>query len=251
MAYSDNSMASLQQWSFRPASFTDSWISDALSRETETFTKALQQSLSRDTNSETLITNTNDSNNNSFNQFTKLDQISPTISGSDPETTSKRRNNLAISNGKISKRKSRATKRSPVTFITTDPTNFREQVQQFTGIPNGNFLHTNLRAPVIKPEPKRFGAGNGSGDLLNGFSLPTLDTSAFLLDQQHHHQPQQQQQQQPFQIEDDDDDSNLIAHLVNGGSQNQSQMRMMESSVGLGFDFDFQSFPTLESFGVI
>ncbi|KAI3890021.1 hypothetical protein MKW92_042728 [Papaver armeniacum] len=244
MAYSDNSVASLQPWSFNLTSFTDSWTLDA---ETETFTKALQQSLSRDTNSETLITTTNDSNNNSFNQFT---HISPTISGSDPETTSKRRNNLAISNGKISKRKSRATKRSPVTFITTDPTNFREQVQQFTGIPNGNFLHGNLRAPVVKPEPKRYGAGNGSSDLLNSYSLPTLDTSTFLLNQQQHQPQKQQQQQQAFQI-DDDDDSNLISHLVNGGSQNQSQMRMMESSVGLGFDFDFQSFPTLESFGVI
>ncbi|KAI3982352.1 hypothetical protein MKX01_037885 [Papaver californicum] len=246
MAYSDNTMASLQPWSsFRPTSFTDSWISDALSRETETFTKALQQSLSRDNNSETLITTANDSNNNSFNQFT---QISPAISCSDPETTSKRRNNLAISNGKISKRKSRATKRSPVTFITTDPTNFREQVQQFTGIPNGNFLPTNLHAPVIKPEPKRFGAGNGTSDLLNSYSLPTLDTSTFLLNQQHHQHQPQQQQQQAFQIDDDDD---LISHLVNAGSQNQSQMRMMESSVGLGFDYDFQSFPTLESFGVI
>lgn len=245
MAYSD--MAGLQPWSFNPTSLTDSWTLDA---ETEALTKALQQSLSRDTNSETLITTTNDSNNNSFNQFT---QFSPAISGSDPETTSKRRNNLAISNGKISKRKSRATKRSPVTFITTDPTNFREQVQQFTGIPNGNFLHANLYAPVIKPEPKRFGAGNGNSDLLNSYSLPTLDTSTFLLNQQRQRtQQQQQQQQQAFQI-DDDDDSNLISHLVTGGSQNQSQMRMMESSLGLGFDFDFQSqsFPTLESFGVI
>ncbi|OVA13824.1 VQ [Macleaya cordata] len=221
MAYSEN-LASLQQWSFRP-SFADSWmISDAFSRETETLTKALQQSLSRD--SETL---TADTNNAQFNHLVKPEPA-PTASGSDPETTSKRRNSIA--NGKITKRKSRATKRSPVTFIAADPTNFRQMVQQVTGIRFGN-EHVPV-TPIIKPEPKR------PGDLFNNYSLPTLDTSAFLLDQQHQQQQQQQQQQQ----------SQIV------GPTGISQAHVSFATVaedGVGLDFDFQNFPTLESWGVM
>lgn len=46
---------------------------------------------------------------------------------------------------KITKRKSRASKRSPTKYFTADPANFREMVQQVTG----------FQAKLLKPEPKR------------------------------------------------------------------------------------------------
>lgn len=76
----------------------------------------------------------------------------------------------------MAKRKSRASKRSQTTFITADPANFRQMVQQVTGVRFGN-AEMAVVAPILKPEPQRPGSR-----LMMGGWLPTLDTSAFLLD---------------------------------------------------------------------
>ncbi|XP_043722620.1 calmodulin-binding protein 25-like [Telopea speciosissima] len=229
MASSDNLASLVEPWVFRP-SFTDSWISDAFLRDTETLTKALQKSLSNE--SKTL---TSDSNNNSaLLQLVKSDPSptpTSTISGSDPETAPKqqRRNTIGTTaSGKISKRKSRASKRSQTTFITADPANFRQMVQQVTGI---GFCNPHLpvdatATPVLKPEPQRLGTRLQS-------CLPTLDTSAFLLEH-HHHQQQQQQIMGPT--------------LATG---HVSFAPVADGGAGLEFD-SFPSFPTLESWrGVV
>ena len=192
MASSDN-LGCFDAWAFRPM-LPDSWISD-----TETLTKALQKSLYNttfltsgvdDSLSETLTVN-------SINPLlpspdSTLPPTTPTgssFSGSEPDTAPSKphnKTNKSISvggpSGKVSKRKSRASKRTQTTFITADPANFRQMVQQVTGVRLGN--SQGAVVPVLKPEPQR--ASNrlqGSG----GY-LPTLDTSAFLLD--HHHQQQ-------------------------------------------------------------
>nr|DAD35724.1 TPA_asm: hypothetical protein HUJ06_006364 [Nelumbo nucifera] len=60
-----------------------------------------------------------------------------------------------------------------------DPANFRQMVQQVTGVQFGN---SPVPGPIFKPEPQR------PGTPLQG-CLPTLNTSAFLLD---NHQQQNQ-----------------------------------------------------------
>ncbi|KAK1319785.1 hypothetical protein QJS10_CPB04g00546 [Acorus calamus] len=137
MASFDN-CSTLDMWMFRPSFAT----------ETETLTKALQKTLSRDPS-----------------PFDSL--LAP--AGSAPSSDNGRRQAFTIPpspSSRVSKRKSRASKRSPTTFITADPSNFRQMVQQVTGVRVG--------APVesmVKPDPQRVQQG--------GCLLPTLDSSAF------------------------------------------------------------------------
>lgn len=210
MASSDN-MASLEYGGFRH-SFPDSWISDAFARETDVLTKALQKSLS------------NSDPGPIPPQPIKPEQA-PTP-GSDPESAPKRIRNpspnsnlIPTSSGKITKRKSRASKRSPTTFITADPANFRQMVQQVTGIRFGGSAAP--ASSVLKPEPQR--VGNRMQ-----VCLPTLDTSAFLLD--HHHQQ-------------------VVGPTVVPPSS-AGQVSFAPDCSGLDFE-TFPSFPTLESWRVM
>ncbi|URE43156.1 VQ motif [Musa troglodytarum] len=79
--------------------------------------------------------------------------------------------------GRISKRWSRPSKRAPTTYINADPAHFREMVQRLTGVR----LDGELAEPLVKPEPVR-PAVVGARAVLRQTHLPTLDTSAFLLD---------------------------------------------------------------------
>lgn len=79
------------------------------------------------------------------------------------------------------KRKSRALKRNLTTYISTDAANFRQMVQHVTGV-GFEFSESGLRAEpdLVRPEPKRA----GSATMQSSCVLPTLDTSAFLLNQE-------------------------------------------------------------------
>uniref|UniRef100_A0A5B6ZWS3 VQ domain-containing protein n=1 Tax=Davidia involucrata TaxID=16924 RepID=A0A5B6ZWS3_DAVIN len=161
------SSENLDPWMFRPT-FADSWISEAFARDTETLTKALQKSLSN--HSETIMSS------DAISPFFNLVKTetptaqTPSFSSSDPDTAApKRRNPIPITNsiGKTTKRKSRASKRTTTTFITADPANFRQMVQQVTGVRFGsgaagflaNARHVSLLAG---PQPA------GGGSLLGG-----------------------------------------------------------------------------------
>lgn len=248
MASSDH-MASVDPWIFSRPSFIDPWFTEAYSRDTQTLTKALQKSFS----SAAATTTTSNNSNNSSDTLTP-DVVSPFLKhhpepapsapaaaalASDQEATASKRQRVSVpgASGKVSKRKSRASKRSQTTYITADPANFREMVQQVTG---ARFLGAGLQAsaPILKPEPQR----PGGGRLVAAVSgcLPTLDTSAFLLDRHaathHHHQHQQQQE------------------MANVGGAAQGQLSFLEAAdvVGGGgsggYDFgSFAGFPTLES----
>ncbi|KAF8691204.1 hypothetical protein HU200_040324 [Digitaria exilis] len=65
--------------------------------------------------------------------------------------------------GKPARRRSRASRRAPVTMLSTDTSNFRAMVQQFTGIPSGPYGPTSASGgPVIS-----FGSGEyGSAPLV-------------------------------------------------------------------------------------
>lgn len=99
--------------------------------------------------------------------------------GSGPEADSNPKRTIpGPATGRVGKRKPRPSKKSSTTFITADAANFRQMVQEVTGVqlppPTGRF---GTPASIVRPEPQRLAAGG----LMHGL-LPTLDTSAFLLD---------------------------------------------------------------------
>uniref|UniRef100_A0A2P2MYP4 Uncharacterized protein LOC105136902 n=1 Tax=Rhizophora mucronata TaxID=61149 RepID=A0A2P2MYP4_RHIMU len=264
MASSEN-LASLEPWSVRPT-VADWWISEAYARDTEILTKALQKSLYNDSNiTTTTPTITTNSNSVSLSETLTSDSLNPLLAlinnetasavvppatptashvyASDPETAQKRQGKVPPGpSGKALKRKSRASKRSQTTFITADPADFRQMVQQVTGV-----RFCNSQVSLMKPEPQRPGGRlQGCG---GGGSLPTLDTSAFLLDR-HQQQvvmgstsgsgsgpdvgPDPISFPQPL----------VVADGVCGGGGGAGS--------GAGSDFDaFSSFPTLESWKVM
>lgn len=243
-----DNMASVDSWNFRHASFADSWITDALQKS---ISSANPAALATDTLSP-------------FLNLIKSDTTTsptPTVSGlsggSDPDTPipKRQRNAIPVSGGvgKVSKRKSRASKRSQTTFITADAANFRQMVQQVTGVRFGNASPVPM-VPILKPEPQRPGnrlPGGGGGGAGGGACLPTLDTSAFLLD---HHQQQVV-------------GSNSAAALAGGAGTGLagsggplsfgSNLGHVSDGPGIGgfgggFDFDtYTNFPTLESWKVM
>lgn len=182
---SSENLATIDSWAFRPT-LPDSWFADYIARDAETLTRALQKSFS---GSDDVVP--------PFHSLLMPDSAAsgappttPTVSGlsggSDHESGKKRRAETAVgATGKVSKRRSRKSKRSQTTFITADAANFRQMVQQVTGVRFGG-SHVSM-APVLKPEPQRLNGVAGGGARFPVGCLPTLDTSAFLLD---HHQQQ-------------------------------------------------------------
>lgn len=232
MASSDN-LATIEPWMFR-STIADSWYPDAFAKETESaLTRALQQSLFNNHQQSEIVSAANHSMSSSFmmkqNDYSSTttpsaSTVTASGSGSEPETPgSKRRGaggNLGVAIGKSTKRKSRASKRSMTTFIQADPANFRQMVQQVTGVKiqgNGQLPGSSL----MKPEPLRQPFINK----LQGL-LPTLDTSAYLLDHQ---------------------SNNKYTSATTGFSQPPA-MNLAADNGGAGMDFySFCSFPTLES----
>ncbi|OWM73112.1 calmodulin-binding protein 25-like [Punica granatum] len=165
MASSDH-MASVDPWAqIRPA-FLDPWFADLFSRDTDSFTKALLKS-----------------DDHPLSPFPSAQpEAAPTraassvSASSDPDSASKRPHNPIPSapRGRVSKRKSRASKRSQTTFITADAANFRQMVQQVTGV-----RFVGAQPPVLKPEPQR-PTGRQLPPGADGGCLPTLDAVAWL-----------------------------------------------------------------------
>ncbi|XP_030463585.2 calmodulin-binding protein 25-like [Syzygium oleosum] len=263
MASSDHMASVDPTWIFSRPSFIDPWFTEAYSRDTETLTKALQKSISSSAATATATTSNN--SNNSSDTLTP-DVVSPFLKhlpepapstpaaaaaapswgSSDQEAAaSKQRQRASVpgASGKVSKRKSRASKRSQTTYINADPANFRQMVQQVTG---ARFVGAGLQvsAPILKPEPQRLGGARLVAAAAASGCLPTLDTSAFLLD--HHaagHHNQQQQQQQEMSAARGEAPGPLsfleAADVACGGGG---------GSVSGGYDFgSFAGFPTLES----
>ncbi|CAN4118361.1 unnamed protein product [Withania somnifera] len=176
----------MEPWAFRSA-FADSWFSDVFTKENETLTKILQNSVP-----ETEANPVQTSNGSGRN-------------GSENETTGGNRRS-----------KSRASRRNTTTYITADVDNFRHMVQQVTGVQFGLDGQLPFTHP-LKTEPQR-----AVNRLPLGTYLPTLDTSAFLLD--------------PTSTETSTPPSTQLADVVvEGGS--------------CGYNVSsFSGFPTLESF---
>ncbi|WMV52590.1 hypothetical protein MTR67_045975 [Solanum verrucosum] len=161
MASSDNLMT-MEQWGFRSA-FNDAWFTDIFAKETETLTKVLQKSYTGEGNES--------ASGPTFSGGSENDAASTGASGS-----MKRRNGGGGVSKKIVKRKPRASKRASTTYITADVDSFRQMVQQVTGARISGNGQLSVSS-ILKPEPRR------PVDRVQPVScLPTLDTSAFLLD---------------------------------------------------------------------
>ncbi|KAK3156119.1 hypothetical protein QOZ80_2AG0103110 [Eleusine coracana subsp. coracana] len=98
-----------------------------------------------------------------------------------------------VEGGRVTKparRRSRASRRAPVTLLNTDTTNFRAMVQQFTGIPAG---------PVISFGPASGGEYGGA----SSSSLPVRPspTSAVMSFDHHHHQMQHHRAPPPTSLQ--------------------------------------------------
>ncbi|KAJ3707803.1 hypothetical protein LUZ61_011508 [Rhynchospora tenuis] len=92
--------------------------------------------------------------------------------------------------GKSPRRRSRASRRAPVTLLNTDTSNFRAMVQQFTGIPSGPYSSGSLP-----------GSSSGSGPTISfglDFSAPAVRPSGAVMSFGQLQQ-QQYQRQPPFQ----------------------------------------------------
>jgi hypothetical protein len=227
MASSEN-LASIEPWMFRPA-MADTWLADYMARDTDALTKALQKSLSA-APEDALSPFLKDSS------ATTTATVTPTVSslsGSDDSAPKRQR----VAAGKISKRKSRASKRSQTTFITADPANFRQMVQQVTGVRFGAGSNISM-ASVVKPEPHRVMGVTGVGrfSATGAGCLPTLDTSAFLLD---HHR----QQQTMVGPNSDGPEMSSLGPVSFGQPIDESGF----GSAGLDFETFSSCFPTLES----
>lgn len=231
MASFDNLMT-VEPWSFRSA-FGDAWFSDVFARETDTLTKVLQKSLATPPAvaaegfpAEMVLPVT-------VPETTPVQ--TPSASGaSESETPGSKRRNVGPS-GKITKRKSRAAKRATTTYITADAANFRQMVQEVTGVRfscGGGVVGKLPVPPILKPEPHRAinQLPHTSG------CLPTLDTSAFLLD--HNNQKQQMLGSSP---------ASLTRPTTLSSPPPPPAVTVPDGGL-TGFDFDsFSSFPTLES----
>uniref|UniRef100_A0A7C9F875 VQ domain-containing protein n=1 Tax=Opuntia streptacantha TaxID=393608 RepID=A0A7C9F875_OPUST len=228
MASSDSLMSS-ETWAFR-STLENSWISEAFTRDNEVLTRALQMSIFSGVSSPTVDASPYSELANVVKPETPSSHhqgqsVSTSGGGSETDTVSKRSAQYpgVPPKGKIGKRRSRASKRSPTTFIAADPENFRQMVQEVTGV---RFASGQIPVgSVVKPEPQR--AVGMANRLQPGCLLPTLDTSAFLLD---HHQQ-------------------VVAPAAAQGSGSTG---VVAEGGGTGLDFDgFSCFPTLESWKVM
>lgn len=176
----------LEPWGvLRPGS-VDPWFADVFSRETEALTKVLQKSMC-DAPPPPAVELESFRGEMVLPVFKPEETAvgtpsasGPTVSGgSENETAGSKRRGVGGANGKVKKRKSRASKRSTTTYITADAAHFRQMVQQVTGFKFGGAAgQVPIAAHILKPEPQR-----AVQRLQPSGCLPTLDTSAFLLDQ--------------------------------------------------------------------
>ncbi|KAK4743361.1 hypothetical protein SAY87_001362 [Trapa incisa] len=193
MAFSD--MEILEPWAFRASTTDDdwfNWFNDALSYETQAITAAVSQSISGGNSDSDFFPPL-------LNPLPKLElpstpAVSNVSSGCDlvPSPRKRQRTGVPVlaTSGKVSKRRSRPSKRSQTTFITADPANFRQMVQQVTGI--GCQHLQGVGAAILRPEPQKPGSSRFSAGPIPTGWLPTLDTSsAFLLN--HSHSSRQQE----------------------------------------------------------
>ncbi|KZV48768.1 hypothetical protein F511_17064 [Dorcoceras hygrometricum] len=208
-----------QLWQVRPA-IGESWISDLFVKENDTLTRALQKSFEPPYSDEFFPAEMVES---LFAIPDTTPVATPTVSGgSENEVLATKQRRSMAPTGRVTKRKPRASKRATTTFITADPSNFRQMVQQVTGVNFGGLNGQLPFATVLKPEPHRL-----MSRLQPGVDLTAFDSSAFILDGA---------------------GGPLLSHIA----PTPAAMADGGAAAGTGVDFDsFCGFPTLESSKVV
>lgn len=190
-------LASVDPWLYRQGFNVDSWLlPDTFSHDNDLLARALHTTTVTST-PHTLYPSSYFFDSAAVSYPSSTHTLSSTVSGtgSDPEIVggggAKRKRNCfpTVSAGsegnKVTKRRTRASKKSQTTFITADPSNFRQMVQQVTGAKYIDDTSSLIFAPIVKPEPHRLVNRLPCGPLDRSTAVPTLDTSAFL---SNHHQ---------------------------------------------------------------
>lgn len=170
-----------QLWQMHPT-FDDCLIQDIFTMESETLNNALQKSFAGNHPSyaEDLLSA------QMVESFFAAPVPTPTaFGGLENDAPFSRTHQSVAPSGRVTKRKSRGTKRATTTtFITADPSNFRKMVQQVTG---GSFVLMDEYfpvSPVLKPEPCRPMNGLqpcGGLHTIDSPVFPLQDSSAQLL----------------------------------------------------------------------
>nr|XP_043618099.1 probable WRKY transcription factor protein 1 [Erigeron canadensis] len=110
-------------------------------------------------NTTTNYANINNPNNNNNNNNTNTNSNTNMGHGSDLSNHSNNtRNHQMGVNIKNPKKRTRASRRAPTTVLTTDTTNFRQMVQEFTGIPAAPFTTGgpfSRRLDLFRPSPQK------------------------------------------------------------------------------------------------
>ncbi|KAM0896609.1 hypothetical protein ACQ4PT_023078 [Festuca glaucescens] len=137
--------------------------------------------------------------------------------------------------GRVSKRKPRASRRPPTTYISADPADFRRMVQEITGFGVPSAERASTAAAPRRPDPL-------------AFVLPTLDTSAcFMLDQA----PPPQQQQRCEARASGGAARAMDPEAADAGADDSSLLLMQELEAMMSAPAAVSGFPTLESWGMI
>ncbi|EFH58014.1 atcambp25-binding protein OF 25 KDA [Arabidopsis lyrata subsp. lyrata] len=182
-------LASVDPWLYRQGFNVDSWLlSDAFSHDNDLLARALHTTVTATPHTLTPSSAFFDSAAVSHPSSTTNTLSSNVSGGSDPEIIgggAKRKRNCLLTDGKTAKRRARASKKSQTTFITADPSNFRQMVQQVTGSRYIDDSPFGMFDPIVKPEPLRLVNKLPCGLSDRSTAVPMLDTSAFL---SNHHQ---------------------------------------------------------------
>jgi len=232
-------LASVDSWLYRQGFNVDSWLlSDTFSHDNDLLARALHTTV---TAPHTLTPSSAFFDSSAVSHPSSTNTLSSTVSGaSDPEIIgggAKRKRNCLLTDGKAAKRRARASKKSQTTFITADPSNFRQMVQQVTGAKYiDDSSSFGIFDPIVKPEPLRFVNKLPCGPSDRSTAVPMLDTSAFL---SNHHQ-----------------ENLAVGNAFSGNSSSVGLPSGKPSATadpgGSAVEFDnYPTFPTLESWKVM
>ncbi|XP_010508777.1 PREDICTED: calmodulin-binding protein 25-like [Camelina sativa] len=183
-------LTNVDSWLYRQGFNVDSWLlTDTFSHDNDLLARALHTTVTA--SATPLPSSFFDSVSHPVSS-THTTLSSNVSAGSDPEIIggggAKRKRNCLLGEGKATKRsRSRPSKKTHTTFITADPSNFRQMVQQVTG---ANYIVDDsssfgIFAPILKPEPLRLVNKLPKCTSDRSTAVPMLDTSAFL---SNHHQ---------------------------------------------------------------
>ncbi|KAK3159866.1 hypothetical protein QOZ80_1BG0052070 [Eleusine coracana subsp. coracana] len=151
--------------------------------------------------------------------------------------------------GRVAKRKPRPSRRPPPTYIVADPANFRRMVQEVTGFPVASSGLRLQEAAALQPSASAVEPASWT-TTTPACALPTLDTSAFLLDRE---------VATPARVAEDKSSSGgaspsmavtAPAAVVVEDDRDSSMFQELEA-IACAPAFLADDFPTLESWGII